>query len=142
MLKLVLAASAVALASVMAISTGPARAQSLCPTTSEFIDGPHWGMMRPPCEDRFFNYGTDRYVNYGGSTLVEPAPIVSGRSAVSDFVDGPTWGLMRPPVGRRFVNYGGIEGDHIAACEARYRSYDAETDTFLGYDGLEHACEL
>jgi hypothetical protein len=32
--------------------------------------------------------------------------------------------------------------DHVAACEARYRSYNAETDMFLGYDGEYHRCNL
>ena len=32
--------------------------------------------------------------------------------------------------------------DHVAACDAHYRSYSAETDTFLGYDGLRHRCML
>jgi hypothetical protein len=32
--------------------------------------------------------------------------------------------------------------DHIAACEEAYRSYDVRTDTYLGYDGLRHYCEL
>jgi hypothetical protein len=31
---------------------------------------------------------------------------------------------------------------HVAACEARYRSYNAETDMFLGYDGDYHRCRL
>ncbi len=31
---------------------------------------------------------------------------------------------------------------HVARCEARYRSYDARTDTFLGYDGHRHRCRL
>lgn len=32
--------------------------------------------------------------------------------------------------------------DHVAACEAQYRSYDDETDMFLGYDGRYHRCNL
>jgi len=32
--------------------------------------------------------------------------------------------------------------DHVAACEARYRSYDVRSDTFLGYDGIRHRCTL
>lgn len=32
--------------------------------------------------------------------------------------------------------------DHVAACEARYRSYSSETDMFLGYDGKYHYCNL
>ncbi|GLQ56285.1 BA14K family protein [Devosia nitrariae] len=31
---------------------------------------------------------------------------------------------------------------HVAACYSRYRSYDEETDTFLGYDGYRHRCRL
>lgn len=31
---------------------------------------------------------------------------------------------------------------HVAACEARYRSYDVRSDTYLGYDGVRHRCNL
>lgn len=31
---------------------------------------------------------------------------------------------------------------HVDACYARYRSYDEETDTFMGYDGVRHRCNL
>ena len=31
---------------------------------------------------------------------------------------------------------------HVDACYARYRSYDERTDTFLGYDGIRHRCNL
>jgi len=31
---------------------------------------------------------------------------------------------------------------HIARCEARYRSYDPETDTYMGFDGELHRCRL
>ena len=32
--------------------------------------------------------------------------------------------------------------DHIRRCEARYRSYDRRTDTFIGRDGREYYCNL
>lgn len=32
--------------------------------------------------------------------------------------------------------------DHVTACEDAYRSYDVRTDTYLGYDGNRHYCEL
>ncbi|MDB5539664.1 MAG: hypothetical protein JWQ89_1391 [Devosia sp.] len=32
--------------------------------------------------------------------------------------------------------------EHVAACEDRYRSYNAETDMFYGYDGRYHRCNL
>ena len=41
-------------------------------------------------------------------------------------------------VGR--VNNSG--NSHVQACYARYRSYDERTDTYLGYDGYRHACNL
>jgi len=31
---------------------------------------------------------------------------------------------------------------HVNACYDRYRSYDEETDSFLGYDGVRHRCRL
>jgi hypothetical protein len=31
---------------------------------------------------------------------------------------------------------------HVERCYARYRSYDHRTDTFVGYDGGEHYCQL
>lgn len=31
---------------------------------------------------------------------------------------------------------------HVAACEARYRSYDRRTDTYLNYDGNRYRCTL
>lgn len=42
---------------------------------------------------------------------------------------------------RNVDRYDGFDG-HVAACEARYRSYNAETDMFLGYDGRYHRCNL
>ena len=41
-----------------------------------------------------------------------------------------------------YVRYDSNFDDHVAACEARYRSYSAETDMFLGYDGKYHYCNL
>lgn len=38
--------------------------------------------------------------------------------------------------------YQGGGYNHVDACYARYRSYDARTDTFLGYDGYRHRCTL
>jgi len=31
---------------------------------------------------------------------------------------------------------------HVTACFNRYRSYDEETDSFLGFDGQRHRCNL
>lgn len=33
-----------------------------------------------------------------------------------------------------------VGGDHVQWCLNRYRSYNPRTDTFRGYDGLDHRC--
>ena len=37
---------------------------------------------------------------------------------------------------------GGSYSAHVEACYNRYRSYDEETDSFMGYDGRRHRCNL
>lgn len=34
------------------------------------------------------------------------------------------------------------DNGHVARCYQRYKSYDERTDTFLGYDGIRHRCNL
>ena len=36
----------------------------------------------------------------------------------------------------------GNTGSHVQDCERTYHSYDVRTNTYLGYDGLRHACEV
>lgn len=40
------------------------------------------------------------------------------------------------------VSRPGNYSSHVDACYARYRSYDERTDTFMGYDGVRHLCNL
>jgi hypothetical protein len=40
----------------------------------------------------------------------------------------------------RYVTPAPAYGDRHAYCYSRYRSYDARTGTYLGYDGLRHYC--
>ncbi len=37
---------------------------------------------------------------------------------------------------------GGNYSSHVQACFDRYRSYDERTDSFMGYDGVRHRCNL
>jgi BA14K-like protein len=32
--------------------------------------------------------------------------------------------------------------EHLQACRTAYRSYDPRTDTYLGYDGYRHQCQI
>jgi len=49
-------------------------------------------------------------------------------------------GLHRAP--RTDVVISATTDDHITACHARYRSYQEDTDMWLGHDGVWHACQL
>ncbi|MCD2470439.1 BA14K family protein [Jiella sp. MQZ9-1] len=59
--------------------------------------------------------------------------LIGGALAPRDYGPVP---LYRVRPGRVY------HGRHVARCEARYRSYDRRTDTFLGYDGYRHRCRL
>ena len=37
--------------------------------------------------------------------------------------------------------YGGGGVDWVAYCSSKYRSFDPESGTYLGYDGLRHPCQ-
>ncbi|MDB5614898.1 MAG: BA14K-like protein [Devosia sp.] len=37
---------------------------------------------------------------------------------------------------------GRSSNNHVDACYARYRSYDERSDTFMGFDGARHRCNL
>ena len=56
-------------------------------------------------------------------------------------------GLFGFAIGAAIVNgisngNGNWSGDHVSRCEARYRSYNEDTDMFLGFDGDYHRCRL
>src|SRR5690606_9574955 len=35
-----------------------------------------------------------------------------------------------------------VTSGHVARCQAHFRSYDVSTDSYLGYDGYRHRCNL
>lgn len=37
---------------------------------------------------------------------------------------------------------GSLSSSHVARCQARFRSYDVSSDSYLGYDGYRHRCTL
>jgi len=59
------------------------------------------------------------------------------------------WGglALTVPLGGYYGGYSGgygsgYGGGHVEACLNRYRSYDPQSDTFMGYDGYRHRCRL
>lgn len=58
------------------------------------------------------------------------------------FDNGLAAGLFGFAIGATVTGALGNTSDHVRACQNRYRSYSARTDTFLGYDGSRHLCRL
>jgi len=62
--------------------------------------------------------------------------------------DAPRWHRWDRPRRGITIDLGGVRvrtpvlRGHIARCEARFRSYDRWSDTYLGYDGKRHLCRL
>jgi hypothetical protein len=52
----------------------------------------------------------------------------------------PLVGLGAPLYADRYYDYDDSGRAHVEYCLDRYRSYDPETNTFMGYDGLRHEC--
>lgn len=160
MLKLAHAAYAAALVSVMAFPAGPATAQEsadlfhnlacidskgLCYTEDSAtnpldVDGSRFVNIYRPGGARFVNAYQPDAVS-GGVYLVPGSSLAPGLFGIA---------LEEQLANRstRFTNrYVGedealVIGDNVAACEARYRSYDASTGMYLGYDGNYHPCRL
>jgi hypothetical protein len=45
-----------------------------------------------------------------------------------------------PAYGYDTYAYEPDDSGSVAACEARFKSYDPASQTYLGYDGLRHSC--
>jgi hypothetical protein len=60
--------------------------------------------------------------------------------------DGPAYGPVGPAPGPGYVQQAPATviaqapGDDVAYCEAHFKSYNPASGTYLGYDGLRHAC--
>ena len=57
-------------------------------------------------------------------------------ASVFGFIAGATAGAITGSIN------GAVGGSHVAACEARYRSYNPDTDMYRGFDGDWHYCRL
>lgn len=81
--------------------------------------------------DHRHSWNEDRYNRWYRDHRHEFGP-ADAAAALFGFVAGAAAGAIN----------GAANGSHRAACEARYRSYDWRSDTFLGYDGKRHYCRL
>ena len=74
--------------------------------------------------DREYGYGP----YYGGGLLDVPGEVIAGTAGiVGDVLEGPAYAGPYP-------------SDGIAACEARFRSFDPATGTYTTYSGEQVLC--
>jgi BA14K-like protein len=96
----------------------------------------HW--RDPDCRDwreHRHSWNDDRYHRWYDDHRNEFGP-QDAAAAIFGFVAGAAAGAISGGMN------GATTGSHRAACDARYRSYDWRTDTFMGYDGQRHYCRL
>lgn len=92
----------------------------------------------PDCQDWRYNrhsWNDDRYHSWYGRHHDEFGAD-DAAAALFGFAAGTVAGAITGSIN------GAVNGSHVAACEARYRSYNPDTDMFRGYDGDWHYCRL
>ena len=96
----------------------------------------------PDCHDWRDNrhsWNEDRYHSWYGRHRHEFGPD-DAAAAIFGFAAGTITGAITGTINGAVD--GAVSGSHVAACEARYRSYNPDTDMFMGYDGDWHYCRL
>ncbi len=83
-----------------------------------------------------YYHGPSRYYyrhhDNGGAVAAGILGLAAGAIAAGAIANSqPVYPAPAPVYGR---------SDHEAYCYSKYRSYDARTDTYLGYDGYRHYC--
>jgi hypothetical protein len=82
------------------------------------------------------NYGyRGRGYNRGAAVGAGIAGLAAGAiigGAIANSYDRPAYAYEDAPVG--------VSGDAVSYCMQRFKSYDINSGTYLGYDGLRHAC--
>lgn len=148
--KIASVASALALGSVVALSSiVPAQAQSV---TLSF--GQQYRVVETYCDRNPWDDDCEGFYR-GGWDQNDYRSFYSTRRSSIDSISAGIFGLaFGAAIGSAIANSNnnnsgdvvvsrGVNGNfNVAACSARYKSYDPRTNTFLGYDGIRHQCNL
>ena len=81
---------------------------------------------------RYYDRGSDNWVGAGIAGLAAGA-LIGG-------VLAPHYTYAAPAYAPPAVVYAPGTSDWYSYCASRYRSFDPRSGTYLGYDGLRHAC--
>lgn len=131
-------AVAAAVASMTLVSVAPASAQSMSQRRQYVYQYCQTHPRDRDCYDfrrHGHSWNNSRYRSWYHSHSNGLPPAVAG---IFGFVAGAiVGGALSNGNNGRVVSSG-----HVARCEARFRSYDVSSDTYLGYDGRRHYCNL
>lgn len=97
----------------------------------------------PDCRGYFAGQWSDRdYDWFYHRNRSDLDPLIAGifGLAIGAIIAGAIANGNSKPSGDRVI--GRVDREHVARCYARYKSYDERSDTFLGYDGIRHRCNL
>jgi hypothetical protein len=90
---------------------------------------------------RYF-YGGYYYANpwwtYGPGVAINVGPGYA--SPDYGYASGPDDGSYAPDDDQDYADQGGGDDPHVTWCMNRYQTYDPDSDSFTGYDGLPHRC--
>ena len=151
--KTIVAASATALLSIGAVA--PVMAQSVSFSFGDRGDrGRADRAFNRYCDTHRFDrdcqrfrrgqFGDRDYYNFYRSHRTQLNPIAGGFG----FALGTIFGAAAAgasnnrSMDRGQMDHGSYNSGHVSRCEARFRSYSAESDTYLGFDGDRHRCTL
>lgn len=89
-------------------------------------------------------WGDSDYYNFYNSRRSSIDPIATG---ILGFTFGAALGSIIANSGNNHrggdvLVYRQGAPSNVAACYARYKSYDERTNSYLGYDGIRHQCRL
>jgi hypothetical protein len=88
---------------------------------------------------------------YGPGVVIGPGGPNNGYDYDNGYDSGPGYYRADPGYAEPYNNAPVYEGrsvagppdganDDVAYCQQRFRSYDPESQTYLGYDGMRHPC--
>ena len=115
--------------SVLAMTTVAAALALSAPAFAQHHHGGHWGHHGG-------HWGHHGGWGRGGAAIggfAAGALLGSALAAPNYYYDDPGY-YYAPDV------YAGPDPSAVAYCRQRYRSYDAASGTYLGYDGIRHPC--
>ena len=145
MKKLIATTLATALSATMAISSAaPASAQSVQFSfgQGDRVIGGYCERHRNDRDCRNYRSGHSRWSrnDYNNFYSRHRTDLDSFASGAFGFTFGAILGSAL--ANSRSNNNANAYDNHVARCEARFRSYDERSDSYLGFDGQRHACTL